>query len=110
MAAEQAVKRPPDLLGQRVVSPGRRRDEDRCGLPDQAAVEALDLAEPADQVDAAAPAAGLEVSGPVPRFLAARADQNELVTPHATPPRALTPLRVALPHAAAVTGHLGTPS
>src|ERR1022692_5110664 len=79
-AAEQAVKGAPDLLGQRgvahgppsatgtssgppdpagsgllvrVLRAGERRDQDRGGLADQAAVQALDLAQPADQVHAA---------------------------------------------------------
>src|SRR5579859_7825610 len=86
-APEQAVKGPADLFGQRGVRAGRvrpgpvgtslitagtgadRNQRGLClsglGLPDQAAVEALDLAEPADQVHAGAPGAGLELCGPV---------------------------------------------
>src|SRR5450755_1240634 len=130
-AAEQTVKGAPDLLGQRgvahgtpsappdpagsgllvrVLRAGERRDQDRGGLADQAAVQALDLAQPADQVHAAAPGAGFKVSGPAARFLAGRADQHELVMPDTAPPRALTPLRIGLPHTASVTGHVSTPT
>src|SRR5437660_1618411 len=79
------------------------RDQGGPGLADQAAVEALDLAEPADQVHAGAPGAGFEPGGPVTRFLARRADQDQLVAQHTTAPGALAPLRVCLPHAAAIT-------
>src|SRR5947209_16272430 len=101
-AAEEAVKSAADLLGQRgvgtVPEPGGSRanrgssrdqgrvGQDGLGLADQAAVEALDLAEPADQVHAGTPGAGLELRGPVTRFLARRADQDKLVAPHATAP------------------------
>src|SRR5689334_8903173 len=110
-ASEEAVKRAAYFFSQRGVGvipePGRGlgpgRDQNGLRLADQAAVEALDLAEPADQVHAGAPGAGLELRGPVPRFLAGRADQDELVAQHATAPGALPPLRVRLPHAAAVT-------
>src|SRR5438034_3222669 len=69
-AAEQAVEGAADLLGQRGVgvargSAGRtgtrRRDQPGSArslrLADQAAVQAFDLAEPADQVRAGAPGA-----------------------------------------------------
>src|ERR1022692_4284445 len=105
---------PPDTGGPRVGIPvlraGQRRDQDRGGLADQAAVQALDLAQPTDQVHAAALGAGFKVSGPVARFLAGRADQHELVMPDTAPPRALTPLRIGLPHTASVTGHVSTPT
>src|SRR5882672_5539599 len=110
--AEQAVQGAADLLGQRGVGTARgsagrtgtrRRDQRHLGLADQAAVQAFDLAEPPDQVRAGAPGAGLELSGPLARLLARRADQDKLVAQHAPAPGALPPLRVRLPHAAAVT-------
>src|SRR5262245_17686206 len=109
--AEQAVEGAADFLGQRGVGVSRgagraltrRRDQCRLGLADQAAVQAFDLAEPPDQVRAGAPGAGLELSGPLARLLARRADQDKLIAPHAPAPGALPPLRVRLPHAAAVT-------
>src|SRR3954451_7718440 len=107
-ATEQALERAADLLGQRGVGPvpgGRYPggDQGGPGLADQAAVEALDLAEPADQVHAGAPGAGFEPGAPVTRFLSRRADQDQLVAQHTTAPGALAPLRVCLPHAAAIT-------
>src|SRR5438552_13983446 len=105
--AEQAVEGAADLLGQRGVGAPRRgasrRDQRHLGLADQAAVQALDLAKSPDQVHAGTPGAGLELSGPLARLLARRADQDQLVAQHATAPGALPPLRVRLPHAAAVT-------
>src|SRR5689334_30538 len=110
--AEQAVEGAADFLGQpgvgvpcgragRAVT--RRRDQCCPGLTDQAAVQAFDLAEPPDQVHAAAPGAGLELGGPLARLLARRVDQDKLVAQHAPAPGALPPLRVRLPHAAPVT-------
>jgi len=93
--AEQAVERAADLVGQGRVggtgqaAPGGRPDRDvgaagstgrnqRDGLrlPHQPAVQALDLAQPPDQVSAAALGAALEFGGPVGRFLAGRADEH----------------------------------
>src|SRR2546429_7362930 len=110
-AAEQAVESAADLLGERGVGAGGqagrgaacRRDQRHLGLADQAAVQALDLAESPDQVHAGTPGAGLELSGPLARLLARRADQDQLIAQHATAPGALPSLRVRLPHAAAVT-------
>src|SRR5262249_21897003 len=110
--AEQAVEGAADFLGQRGVGGSRggagpaltrRPGPGRLGLADQAAVQAFDLAEPPDQVRAGAPGAGLELSGPIARLLARRADQDKLIAQHAPAPGALPSLRVRLPHAAAVT-------
>ena len=112
-AAEQAVTRAADLLSEGRVAPGRGRGrghQQGRGLVDQAAVKAFDLAQPADQVNTAALGTQLQVSGPVPGFLTARADQHQLVVPHAAPPGALAALGVCLPHAAAITGHVPTPA
>src|SRR5579862_6622652 len=95
-AAEQPIERAPDLVGQGRIGPSRRarlgradRDQGGLRLPDQAAVEALDLAEPPDQVHAAAPAAAFQVGRPVRGFLAGRAYEHQLVTRHPTAPGTL---------------------
>src|ERR1700751_5259027 len=90
-AAEQAVEGAADLLGERGVgADGRagrgaphRRKPRHLGLADQAAVQALDLAESPDQVPAGTSGARLELSGPLARLLARRADQDQLVAQHA---------------------------
>jgi hypothetical protein len=119
--AEQAVERAPDLLGEGSVGPGDSGssaalsitpagwDEGGRGLTDQAAVQALDLAQPTDQVHAPAAGTGLKVGGPVTGFLTSRADKYQLVAQHPAAPGALAPLRVRLPHTATVTGQFGTP-
>src|SRR6516162_6302379 len=111
--AEQAVERAADLIGQgrgvgTTGSPGGDQG-DGLGLTYQAAVQALDLAQPPDQVSAAALGAALKLGGPVGRLLAGRADEHELVVHHPASPGTLPPLRVHLPHAAAVTRHCVSP-
>src|ERR1700683_4299863 len=114
--AEKTVEGPAHLVGQggvgagRVAAPSlRAAGGDQAGiqyrlrLADQAAVEAFKLAQPPDQVRAAAPAAVLKLRGPVTGLLARGADEDQLVTDHPAAPGTLAPLRVALPDAAAIT-------
>src|SRR5215470_17616 len=71
-----------------------------------AAVAALDLPEPAHQVDARADRAPVEVIRPARVGLAAGADQHLPVVADAAQPRARTAVGIDLPGATAITRHV----
>ena len=95
--------------GLRSREPGREVCEPFARLPswlaDTAAVTALNLTEPPNQVDASAHRAVVQVSRPVEGCLAAGADEDLTVTANATAPGALAPVRVDLPYTAPIAGH-----
>src|SRR5215469_11390863 len=101
-----------DLLGQIThgcVAGGARTQPVVRRLTDRAAVTALDLTEPTNQVHASAYVAPVKVVCPVHRRLAVRTDQNLPVFAHATAPRTLASVRVRLSGTAPITGHSACP-
>jgi hypothetical protein len=104
---QHAIQCAADLVGEhRVTAAGRRRARARAGFPHVPAVQALDPAEPPDQVRARAPRTVVEQSRPLTgQVLARRADQDLLLAEHAAPPRALPPRRVRLADPASITRH-----
>src|SRR5579859_2668181 len=84
-------------------APCRRGNNGR--LAGVAALAALDLAEPADQADAGAYLAAVQVGSPFPGRLALRADQHLVVGEDTAKPRAAPAVGVDLPGTAPITGH-----
>src|SRR5215472_15477780 len=81
----------------------QRRDP---GCRHRTTLPALHLAEPTNQVNARALRALVKVGGPVRGLLAARADQHKAVGTDAAAPGTGTPLRIGLPSATPITGHM----
>jgi hypothetical protein len=105
---EHPVQRERHLLGQSWRPPlVRRLASGVLRGQDKTALAAFHLTQAADQADTAALAAVIEVVCPVVGGLAARADQDLLVSPDPALPRAVPAVRIHLPRATAIAGHGG---